>query len=102
MAMSKQEREKVIALLFGKTTKEPQRVCCECYERGYKKGRIDGYNECVDEQEQSVDEITDNIFSHAHAVISQIFGDDNDKEILLTSSDLHEIIDIIYRKLSNY
>lgn len=102
MAMSKREREEVIALIFGKTNKEPQKSCCECYERGYKKGCIDGYNECVDEQEQTADEITDNIFNYAHTVINEMFGNDDDKEILLTPLDLHDIINVIHRKLSNY
>lgn len=102
MAMSKKEREEVIALIFGKTNKEPQKSCCECYERGYKKGCIDGYNECVDEQEQTADEITDNIFNYAHTVIIEMFGNDDDKEILLTPLDLHDIINVIHRKLSNY
>lgn len=110
MAMSKKEREEVIALIFGKTNKEPQKSCCECYERGYKKGCIDGYkkgcidgyNECVDEQEQTADEITDNIFNYAHTVIIEMFGNDDDKKISLTPLDLHDIINVIHRKLSNY
>ena len=101
MAMSKQEREEVISLLFGKTTKEPQKVCCECYERGYKKGSIDGYNERVDEECQTYDEVADDVFRCIHMHLSHMFGDGKD-ELLLTPSDLHELVDHIHKNIEWY